>query len=212
MAQESPLPQLETAVNPQPRAGSRRWTILFGLVLVLGVLGVLGAFWFGLNLAPAGAESPALPDERAAARTAPQAGAPAPDFSLATLDGEMVTLSDLRGRPVVLNFWATWCGPCRAEMPALEQVWQQYEQGGVMVLGVDQGEQAGTVERFVREEVGTSFPILLDPDQKVGAAYQVRALPTTFFIGADGVIQEVRIGGPLSREMLLQSIWQPGRR
>jgi peroxiredoxin len=137
---------------------------------------------------------------------APKAGFLAPDFRLTTTDGDTVQLSDLRGTPVIVNFWATWCPPCRKEMPALEAVWQRYGQGGVVILGVDQGERADVVTRFAREEVGTTFPLLLDIDQSVGARYAVQALPTTVFVDGSGRIQDVVVGGALDEAALIGGV------
>lgn len=138
--------------------------------------------------------------------TAPLTGFLAPDFTLTALAGNDLQLSSLRGKPVILNFWATWCPPCRAEMPELEALWQRYKDDGLLLIGVDQGENAATVERFARGVVGTTFPLLLDTNQAVGRAYGVRALPTTVFIDAEGRIQDVRIGGPMNRAMLMDSV------
>jgi peroxiredoxin len=139
---------------------------------------------------------------------APKAGFLAPDFRLSTTEGETIQLSALQGTPVIINFWATWCPPCRQEMPALEAIWQRYGQGGVVILGVDQGERADVVTRFARDEVGTTFPLLLDTHQSVGARYGVRALPTTVFVDADGRIQDVVVGGPLDEAALVGGVNQ----
>jgi peroxiredoxin len=168
------------------------WRGLMVVVLLLGLA------WINLSRAPEGARGETV--------TAPKTGFLAPDFTLATTDGDAIQLSALQGRPVVVNFWATWCPPCRAEMPELEALWQRFGQGSVMVLGVDQGESAVVVERFAREEVPTSFPLLLDESQEVGRLYQVHALPTTFFIDAQGRIQDVKVGGPLDMATLLAGV------
>lgn len=139
---------------------------------------------------------------------APEVGHPAPDFTLSTLTGDEISLAELRGKPVILNFWATWCPPCRREMPALEVIWQEYGRGGVMILGVDQGESPATVSEYVRQNVGVTFPLLLDRRQDVGDLYLVRSLPTTFFIDAQGIIQEIRVGGPLELDFLGQQARQ----
>ena len=130
----------------------------------------------------------------------------APDFSLGTLEGNTMRLSDLRGQPVILNFWATWCPPCRAEMPELEKVWRQYKGSGLMLLGVDQAESAAVVEQFARNDMGVTFPILLDTDLAVRNKYAVRALPTTVFIDAEGRIQDVKIGGPLDTAAIVDGV------
>lgn len=137
---------------------------------------------------------------------APMIGFLAPDFTLTDVDGETVQLSALRGRPVVLNFWATWCPPCRKEMPALENLWQQYKRGEIIVLGVDEGEKAVTVTQFARGVVDTTFPLLLDTDREIGTQYGVRAFPSTYFIDADGRIQDIKVGGPLNAASLAGSV------
>ncbi|HEY4718612.1 MAG TPA: redoxin domain-containing protein [Anaerolineales bacterium] len=121
---------------------------------------------------------------------APEVGALAPDFALQTLQGDRASLSVLRGQVVLVNFWATWCGPCRLEMPAIQA---SYNHGGFAVLAVDFNEPAQQVQTFV-DELGLSFPILLDPGGSVQELYRVRAYPTSFFVDAAGVIQIMHIG------------------
>jgi peroxiredoxin len=194
MIDEGQLSPTDTAPAPEPRRSVSGWIGLSAIVLILGLI------WFNQDMAaPAGVDGATSTN---GATIAPQVGAIAPDFSLVTLDGNSVRLSDFHGKPVILNFWATWCPPCREEMPALEEIWQQYGAGDVVVLGVDQGESTAIVERFIREKVDTTFPILLDSDHAIGNSYFVRSLPTTFFIDRKGFIQEIRIGGPLSLPFL----------
>lgn len=118
---------------------------------------------------------------------------PAPDFTLPTLSGESFRLADLRGKVVLLNFWATWCIPCRTEMPAIEALYQRYKDRGLDVLAVnlDVLSTAG-VEAFVKE-AGVTFPIILDPSWATARAYRVVALPTTYLIDRAGnvVVREV---------------------
>lgn len=120
----------------------------------------------------------------------PVVGSPAPDFTLPGLDGEQVRLSDLRGQRVLLNFWATWCGPCRQEMPAIQA---RYNHGDFAVLAVDFGETRQQVQNFVNE-IGVDLPVLLDADGNVQELYRVRGYPTTFFIDARGIIRFFHIG------------------
>jgi thiol-disulfide isomerase/thioredoxin len=129
------------------------------------------------------------------ADSTPGIGRVAPDFKLSSLDGQSVSLSDFRGRPVLINFWATWCGPCRYEMPFLQQVYEDavWVEKGLVVLAVDIGESPVTVKDFV-EFYGLTFPVLLDINQKVKLEYNVRNIPTTFLVDADGVIQSMKIG------------------
>lgn len=125
---------------------------------------------------------------------APRPGFAAPDFELPTLDGGTVRLSDLRGHPVVINFWATWCPPCRAEMPAIIREYKRYKDRGLVVLAVNQAEDPAKVAAF-RDQFGMPFPILLDKRMKVSAQYEIRFLPTTFFVAADGTITDMVTGG-----------------
>ncbi len=136
-----------------------------------------------------------------AGKTGTQKGSVAPDFSLPALVGEAQSLRDYRGHVVVLNFWASWCGPCRAEMPDMQVVYSELRDRGLVVLGVNQGEGGDQVKAFA-SEFGLSFPILLDVDRNVGATYGVNAYPTTFIVDGDGVIRQVIVGGPLSRMAL----------
>ena len=118
-------------------------------------------------------------------------GAKAPDFELKTLTGETVKLSSLKGKKVMLNFWATWCPPCKAEMPEMEQF---YKQAGkdVVVLAVNIDPQLD-VKGFV-DKNGITFPILLDVDDHVNETYQILSIPTTYFINSKGIIQNKYTG------------------
>jgi len=118
---------------------------------------------------------------------APQKGFLAPDFTLETGDGETVRLSELRGRPVVVNFWTSWCPPCREEMPALQRVFRDYQERDMVILGLNSTvqDERGEALAFAIEQ-GLTFPILLDESGEATRLYQVRALPTTFFIDAQG--------------------------
>jgi cytochrome c biogenesis protein CcmG, thiol:disulfide interchange protein DsbE len=156
-----------------------RWHFLF-LTLLIG-----GSAWVWISRVPA----TALTLERS---PQPAIGYPAPDFTQTTLAGETISLAGLRGTPVVLNFWATWCDPCRREMPALQATAEQFD-GQVLILGIDQGEAAPTVAAFI-EEYGLTYPILLDEAFTVGDLYNVRGMPTTFFIDGDGIIRHLWVG------------------
>lgn len=136
---------------------------------------------------------------------APLAGYLAPDFTLTSTQGQTIHLKELQGQPIVLNFWATWCPPCRAEMPELEASSQQF-QGVVTFLGIDQGEEAKTVTQF-GQEFGISYPLLIDSNSQVNDLYGIRALPTTIFVDADGVVQEV-YSGILNRAILQSKLEQ----
>lgn len=168
-----------------------------GLAILLTL--ILGLGWIQFTRLPTAA---VVADQAIAA---PSTGFLAADFSLTGLDGKTYQLSALRGKPVILNIWATWCPPCRAEMPAFERVWQRYNRGDVMILAVDQQESPATIERFQRQVVDMTFPILLDPTAEVSRLYRVMGLPTTFFIDAEGRIQTVSMGG-MDEATLLASV------
>lgn len=133
----------------------------------------------------------------------PRQGFAAPEFSLETPEGETISLSELRGRPVLINLWTSWCPLCRTEMPALNRVYREYRQQGFEILAVNstwQDRQADAIS--FAAELGLDFPVLLDTDGQVSKLYQLQSLPTSFFIGKDGVIREVVIGGPMSEALL----------
>ena len=130
-------------------------------------------------------------------------GQPVPDFVLEDLDGQPVRLSDFRGKTVVLNFWASWCPPCRAEMPDLLEVYEdRLAQGDLVVIAVDKlaEDSRGAVVDFA-EEFGLTFPVLFDASDEVSQRYGVRGLPSTFFIDRDGVLRS-RTLGPVFGDLL----------
>ncbi|HEY58823.1 MAG TPA: TlpA family protein disulfide reductase [Anaerolineae bacterium] len=134
---------------------------------------------------------------------APQVGFLAPDFILPTLEGGSQALSDLRGQVVVLNFWASWCPPCRAEMPTLARVAQEYAPKRVTVLAINAtaSDSSEAARRFLAE-IGVTLPVVLDLDGQVVQTYRISAFPTTFFVDAQGVIRDIVVGGPLSEASL----------
>lgn len=163
--------------------------ILYILILIAG------AAWIILSAQPAG--------KAAAEAAAPQKGFHAPDFTLSTLDGRTYTLSELQGSAVLVNMWATWCPPCRAEMPAIEKMYREYKDRGFIVLAVNNTIQDNPTDipAFVFERALT-FPILLDANGDAARAYQVRSLPSSYFINRQGIVTEAVIGGPMSEALL----------
>ncbi|GEM_PF-563657 len=121
------------------------------------------------------------------------AGEAAPAFSLSGLEGKPHSLDDYQGKRVVLNFWASWCAPCRTEMPLLEATFKRLENSGVVVIGVNYAEEALPVRQYVGE-LNITFPILLDVDRFVFDKYGVTGLPTTFFIDSKGKMRAKYIG------------------
>lgn len=177
----------------QPSMSQRPF--LPGRTLTAWVLG-LALFFLAAGVAAHARRAGEAPGPR------PVVGFEAPPFVLADLAGRPVSLSSLRGTPVLVNFWATWCGPCRVEMPALEKMQRKYG-GRLRVLAVNMtGSEASAaaVGRFV-ERAGYTFPVLLDEDGAVADAYMVGMLPTSFFMDGDGIIRSIRSGMMTARMM-----------
>ncbi|AIQ13546.1 redoxin domain-containing protein [Paenibacillus durus] len=123
----------------------------------------------------------------------PKEGSRAPSFKLLGLDGKTHTLDEYKGKPIVLNFWGSWCAPCVKEMPALQAQWEKWETLGVVVVGINVGEDQMTVQNFVNG-TGVNFPILMDQSREAVRSYGISPLPTTFFINAKGKIDTIHIG------------------
>ncbi len=132
---------------------------------------------------------------------APKVGALAPGFTLPTLDGQTVSLDEMRGQPVVLNFWATWCRPCCMEMPYLQEAFNQKGEE-VRFIAINLGESEGRAREFA-QDMGISFIIALDQNGGVGSAYNIRGIPTTFFIDKKGIICHIRGGAFGSEDELM---------
>ena len=130
-------------------------------------------------------------------------GKAAPDFQLQNLDGQSVTLSGLRGSPVIINFWATWCQPCASEMPYLQEINNEWSDKGLIVLAINWGESASQVEQFTQAH-NLSLQVLLDTKKVAAEKYGIRAFPTTFFIDKDGIIQ-VKIIGAFPNKAAIES-------
>ncbi|MGQ9547996.1 MAG: TlpA family protein disulfide reductase [Roseiflexus sp.] len=179
----------------------RMWDLLLVMALLSG-----GAFIWATRIVPGVSVTVSAPEPAAALQPAPLVGHPAPGFTLSAIDGSQVALDDLRGQVVLINLWATWCPPCRAEMPAIQQAYERFRDQGFVVLAVNQREDATKVVAYMNEQRLT-FPALLDSDAWVGAAYQVRVLPSSFFIDRRGIIRAV-YRGPMSRGMIESTIEQ----
>jgi len=138
------------------------------------------------------------------ARNGIEIGKSAPDFELTKLDGTNVKLSDLKGKKVILNFWATWCGPCQQEMPDMEAFYKEHKENvEILAVNYTPSEKGGGEEKvsnFAKEK-GITFPILLDKNIDVTTAYKVITIPTSYFIDTKGVIQDKFIGPMTQKEM-----------
>jgi cytochrome c biogenesis protein CcmG, thiol:disulfide interchange protein DsbE len=174
----------------------QNWTFFSIIALVVS------AGWIAFS--PLGAES-----TTGGKVPAPREGFLAPDFVLLDASGQAVRLSDLRGQPVLLNMWASWCAPCKAEMPAMQRVYEVYAPRGFTILAVNTTFQDDRSSALVfAESLGLTFPLLFDMDSEVSRQYRVMAMPTSFFIDSEGVIQRTVFGGPMSEALLRAEIEQ----
>jgi cytochrome c biogenesis protein CcmG, thiol:disulfide interchange protein DsbE len=173
---------------------TRHWLALVSILLLLGI------GWTVVSRVPASfASLGQIPS--------PREGFPAPNFTLQTPDGHSLVLSSYRGKVVIVNFWASWCGPCRAEMPVINQVYQTVHAQGLMVLAIDTTFQNNEADaRAFAAQLGLSFPILLDREGSVSRAYLLRALPTTYIIDRHGIIRTVVLGGPMNEAFLRSQV------
>ena len=161
-----------------------------GLLIVAGVFSLL---LMGRGSSPAGAG--ATGTVTASLKEEPKVGSLAPDFELKDIaTGEMVKLSSLRGRPVWINFWATWCPPCREEMPEMEKIYSEYKDRNLAILGVDVQESEQAVKEFTRS-LELTWTFMIDPNGAITDRYFVGGLPSHYFVDREGVIQAVHVGG-----------------
>lgn len=167
-------------------------------VLSLAAAAVVGAIFLAQALG-GGAEQGRIIDPVRNERTqdvfvGASVGQLAPNFEAQDLDGSLVRLSDFQGEPVILNFWATWCTACRAEIPALQQVFEERKDQDLVVIGVDWGEGRVGTARDYMGGLGATYLTAMDPDGGIGQGYRVRGLPVTLAIDSDGVIRELLSG------------------
>ena len=178
----------------------------FAALIGFGVLVGIGAYMLSLPRPQASAPSTNTPissvsggptaSQLAALAPAPHVGAPAPEIGLPDLAGQQVTLGSLRGQVVLINFWASWCPPCEKEMSDLQTLYQEESGRGLVVLGVNEGEEPGRAAEFLSRK-GVTFPTVLDQGMQVTSRYQVFGLPNSFFIDANGIVR-ARVVGPFS--------------
>ncbi|MFN8496227.1 MAG: TlpA disulfide reductase family protein [Anaerolineae bacterium] len=211
-----PVTPVQGAGAPPPRRNTWLWVLVGCAVLLVCCMCVIGVATTAAVLGPLRrsvvpvapprpaqpqrpsseiepAPSAAAPSDSPAASGAPANGAAALDFTLKTVDGQEVRLSDFRGHPVIVNFWATWCGPCQVEMPLLSKAVEQHQDKGLVVLAVNQMEPASVVKPWV-DTKKFPFTVVLDATGQIGQSYRVRAYPTTYFVDADGVVKSWQVG------------------
>jgi len=197
LSKKHPLPQTGHAMSKKNKRTSYRknqstttnktWFYAnVGLAVLLIIAGVVALFWMGQQTVSSRTTEP----DDTVAQTQ---GQTAPDFTLQALNGTPISLSDYSGQVILVNLWATWCPPCKAEMPAINAFYEEHKGNGFVVLAVNSQEDTATVQRFITEQ-GFSFPVVLDSRGEVANQYQVRGLPTTFIIGRDGQIQYTHSG------------------
>jgi len=133
-------------------------------------------------------------------RATAKIGEPAPDFTLPTPEGENISLKEFQGQVVLINFWATWCPPCRLEMPFLEAAYQRYKDQGFTVLAVDQQESPQAVRAYF-QELGLTFPVVIDGTGEVSSLYRVLALPTSYFVDRNGVVRIMHRGAMTQQQL-----------
>lgn len=183
----------------QQRAKSRQTAFKTNTFLWIGIIFLVSGvgLWLGMGLTQGKSGSSGVA----------AAGSPAPDFQLQTLDGADASLADYRGNVVVINFWATWCPPCRAEMPGIQTVYDAHKADGLVVLAINAQEDHDTIDAFITQ-AGFTFPVIPDPYGQAIRAYGVRSFPATFVLDRDGNIDTIHQGQitPEDLEMIVRPL------
>jgi peroxiredoxin len=183
------------AVGWRPAAGTLRNIVATALV------GAAIAATVWVFDRPGTANSQSITVTATARGETPKVGRPAPDFELTLIDGSVVRLSDYRGRPVWINFWASWCPPCRAENPDIESVYNAHrEADGLVLLAPAIGEGSGAVAGYM-ERADLAYPVGVDTDTQIAANYRVLGIPTHIFVDRDGIVREIRVGAMSEKTM-----------
>jgi thiol-disulfide isomerase/thioredoxin len=173
-----------SSLRKQQRASRRKQAQTRSLLLILGGLFILAVAVIFLARQPADAPARLSP---------PKVGQPMPDLALNDLSGNLVRMSDYAGQPVLINAWATWCPPCRAEMPLLNEYFLEHKDEGFVILAVNAGEKQALVDQFIGQS-GFTFPVLLDPDSESLSRMGVFSFPTSILVGRDGTVKKVHVG------------------
>jgi peroxiredoxin len=194
------------SIQPSPVVLALSFAVLIGLGVLLGVIAYLLSSLHHQSASQSSAPSTNTPpssvlDSPAALQPsslapAPQVGSPAPEIGLPDLAGRQVTLESLRGRVVLINFWASWCPPCEKEMSDLQALYQEESGRGLVVLGINEGEEPGRAAEFLSRN-GITFPTVPDQGMQITTRYEVFGLPNSFFIDANGIVR-ARVVGPFS--------------
>ena len=175
---------------------SQRYTFIGIALFIVGIMLVL---WVALQPS-GGATAVSAPSQSL------EQGKSAPAFTAAALSGGQTALADYDGDVIVVNFWATWCPPCKAEMPGINNFYERYQADGLVVLAVNAKENESLVRPFI-ESSGFTFPVLLDPVGEIVNQYQVRSFPTTVIIDRDGIVRHIQVG--MISEAELEAIIAP---
>lgn len=206
----------ETTNNPQPKSGPNRTNVAVALVIIVAIVGA--TWWMGerngwADIGTGGSN----------ARLLPKVGEEAPEFFTLREDGQPMQLSQFRGQPVWLNFWGSWCAPCRAEMPEFKSAYDTLTPQGIVILAVSVGETPEQAIRY-RDLVGANFPVYIDPAyisffidaeahperaalfESMRNDWQIFNYPTHVFIDADGIVQEIVLAQMTEEEMLESSL------
>lgn len=188
------------AMSNMDNDNGRSPLLFVGGLILLGL--AAGLLLFGGDLFGGGSDTSVLeqvpllsaPDSSSRRGDPLTVGDTAVDFTLADLEGSAVSLSDFRGQPVIINFWATWCAPCRIEMPELQAVYDAYRDDGLVILALDQDESPEQVRAFFYDEMDLTFTPLLDDGAQISALYGAINFPTTYFVNGEGEITAVHRG------------------
>ena len=175
----------------EPNNFFRKSVLAIAALVIVGFLGLL--IWGMLNKEPITGLSGITMVNR-----------PAPDFTLTTFEGTAISLEDLRGKPVVINFWASWCPPCRIEAPLIERTWREYKNRGLIFLGVNIQDRKEDALNYIRE-FDITYPNGPDPTGEISIDYGVSGLPVTFFVSSKGEIVR-RWVGAIEKSVLISSI------
>ncbi len=179
-------------------------------LVVIGLLGLINGGIYDYSLSPTETKKTiqeSLPVNNKSLEMGVHVGKKAPDFQLQTLAGKEINLSDMKGKKVILNFWATWCPPCKAEMPHMQEFYQVQKGNNVEILAVNlttAEKDSNNIGQFVND-YGLTFPILLDSNGEIGDTYQAFTIPTSYIIDSKGTIRK-RIIGPMDKKMIAELI------